>query len=132
MSAASHSTRNTSASVCRHRPSMQVSVQELHFAQDCRFYSRVLQTADNVSLVCLARSRQRREIAEVGRGLDVEHGLALHPAAIQWNGIKTSSVVEDGEGTNGPVPSEDTEDVCASILPGNTRKQKDDWPTRSL
>ncbi len=63
---------------------MQVSVQVLHFAQDCRFYSHVLQTADNVSLVSGSEQTAARDSCG-WEGLDVEHGLALHPAAIQCN-----------------------------------------------
>lgn len=87
-----------------------------------------------MSVWCLALSRQRRETAAVGRGLDVEHGLALHPAAIRCNmkKIGLDQLCGGGEGTNGPVPSEYRRHMCTGILPGNTRKQKDDWPTRSL
>lgn len=109
-----------------HQYQFPCETQVLHFTQGCRFYSNVLQTADNGDASCLRHvRRQSRQCA------GFVCALCEHPAASQRQ-IK-KGLTNGGMGMNVSVPSENAEDAKALCLAtSNKRKMKDDWMIESL
>lgn len=124
-----------SPSVCRQRPSMQVSVRVLHFALGCRICSHVLSIMSVWCLLACLWTAARDSCA--GWGLDTDHAPDVHPAVIQcnrqkrrtwpalwqqWGDKRSRAIWGDKRRTQ----------MCARILPDNIWKQKGDWMTQIL